>query len=249
MRLSRIIFPIFVSVFFVPESVVAQITAEIGHSTQPATNDGYIYLIIDFGIPPYEFAWDSSNEGNPIDELSPGTYCVTVSDALCCTATNCFIVDSCPEIIITKTVIPATGPFATNGNVSVSATGGVAPYEFDWNIGFSGPDLSGLIPDRYCVLVKDANNCKNALCVDVGYKCELTIDTLAPICSYGSAELEVSGGSGDYSYAWSYWLGTYSSEEAPVILHSGFGNGPETHTVTVTDNQTGCQAKLVVKVE
>lgn len=89
-----------------------QISAEIGHANLPSSNNGYIYVVVDYGIPPYEFTWGNGSSGNPLDELAPGTYCVTVSDGFCCTVNECFVVSECPEITIGSVVTPASGPFA-----------------------------------------------------------------------------------------------------------------------------------------
>jgi hypothetical protein len=67
-------------------------------------NNGEINLTIVGGFAPYEYSW-SSDTGVPsgyqnedLNNLSPGEYCVTVTDALCGVATQCFEINCCPAI-------------------------------------------------------------------------------------------------------------------------------------------------------
>lgn len=160
--------------------------------------------------------------------------------------------ENCIEV--NYTVTPASGPFVADGTIVLEPpTGGLPPYTYEWDNGATTSSLSGILPGFYCVQVSDAFCCEKEICIEVGFDCELQIDNLIPICicEWGSAELEVSGGSGNYSYAWTSsefpgWV--YSNEEVPTILPPSFGSGPYNHTVTVTDNETGCQATTSTEV-
>ncbi len=158
-------------------------------------------------------------------------------------------------------IIP-TCPNSSTGQIILSVTNGsyAPPFLFTWkdnngNILFqeetNGSSVfSNLTQGTYCVNILSLTDGCSAQSCELVVGAGPVINNITPICicDYGSAELEVSGGSGDYSYSWGFWLGTYSNEETPVIIHSGFGNEPETHTVTVTDNQTGCQATASTEV-
>ena len=70
----------------------------------------------------------------------------------------------------------------------------------------------------------------------------LHIQSLAPTCmcpgGYGSAEVEVSGGRGNYAYAWKTAPGNGISDPTvanPLIYDPG------SYTVLVTDSETGCE--------
>lgn len=154
-----------------------------------------------------------------------------------------------------------TCPDAETGSVELTVEWGAPPYLVEWtdeneNLILTeevsnSSKIENLASGRYCVtVISIEEGCYASTCDIIVEELGPSIESITPICicDYGSAELEVSGGSGDYSYSWGFWMGTYSNEETPVIIHSGFGNGPETHTVTVTDNQTGCQATASTEV-
>ena len=101
--------------------------------------------------------------------------------------------------------------------------------------------LTNLAPGNYCVTVASDDGCSAQSCgLVVGS--ELTIQSLTPTCicpgGYGSAEVEVSGGSGNYAYAWKTAPGNGISDPTvanPLIYDPG------SYTVLVTDSETGCE--------
>jgi hypothetical protein len=80
------------------------ISVFISDATQEALcHNGAIDLTVIGGFEPYEYSWSlfgglpfSQNED--LENLSPGEYCVTVTDAMCGTATSCFVINCCPAI-------------------------------------------------------------------------------------------------------------------------------------------------------
>ncbi len=63
--------------------------------------------------------------------------------------------------------IPMTCPDSNDGSVSVSATGGQAPYTFLWSNNETATTLNSLGPDTYTVSVTDAHGCKGNGSVEV----------------------------------------------------------------------------------
>ena len=103
-------------------------------------------------------------------------------------------------------------------------------------------------PGLYTVTVTNAYGCQTVLSTFVE-RC-LTIQSLTPICicpgGYGAAEVEVSGGSGNYAYAWKSAPGNGISDPTvanPLIYDPG------SYTVLVTDSYTGCEVRGTVEVK
>ncbi len=145
-----------------------------------------------------------------------------------------------------------------DGSIIVFAEGNAGPFVLllegsDGSVEFV-PDVNGgytfsdLCAAEYTITVTNAYGCATVLYDEVKSCLEITSITPICICVSGSAELEISGGSGSYNYAWSSWYGTYSNQENPAILPPAFG-GPETHTVTITDLETGCQATANMELD
>jgi large repetitive protein len=90
------------------------------------------------------------------------TYQITAKDQNGCTTTTGFTVNvlNAPVITVTTTSVPSSGPTATNGSISASASGGVAPYQYSLNGGaFQGQGAFGglLAGSNYTVVAKDFN--------------------------------------------------------------------------------------------
>ena len=79
------------------------VTANVTHASSVTSNDGAIIFSVSDGAPEYEYQWEgpspSVNPQNENDlniyELSPGTYCVTVTDEENCQAGICVEVLNC----------------------------------------------------------------------------------------------------------------------------------------------------------
>ncbi len=128
-------------------------------------------------------------------------------------------------------------PGDMNGTAQASATGGLAPYQYSWCAGNGQGNTASNLPEgEVCIVVTDALGC-----VDTGYV-ELTAPTpislspkVTPVTCVnagdGSIQLNISGGSPDYTYQWDAAVGQNTN---PVILLDG-----GSYDVTVTD-ANGC---------
>ena len=159
---------------------------------------------------------------------------------------------------LTVDVTPASGPYASDGAIDLTVTGGFSPYEFAWSDGntiFSNSeDVSDLPPGLYTVGVTDALCGMASLEVEVGYDCQLEVSTITPICicEYGGAEYEVTGGSGDYTYFWELtgeqFVITHNEPYPKFIGYESITELPDTYILTVTDGN-GCQATASMTID
>jgi len=187
-------------------------------------NDGRISVSSTGGIQPHSYDWGLIN---PV-ALSAGTYTVTVSDAVGCTSTSRVELLE-PSVLTCNTLVinHVTCNGSSDARANVIASGGTAPYSYDWG----EADENALAAGSYVITVSDANGCTSA--------CELTIEepdalSCSPIiiqnvsCSGindGQANVMAQGGVMPYTYDW----GIVDSNN----LYSG------TYVVTVTD-ANGC---------
>ena len=119
--------------------------------------------------------------GNSISGLCAGTYVVTFTTSTGTLTFNFTIgsgtFDPCANFATTATATDATNSFLCDGTMTVTASGGSAPYSYTWsNAVTTGPTLTGLCPASYTVCVTDANGC--ASCSDA-----VVADASAPIDS------------------------------------------------------------------
>jgi hypothetical protein len=181
-------------------------------------NNGTAFVsFINGGVAPYVYVWNNGQTGSSISNLSAGNYTATITDANGCTITAATVVTQPSPVGFTFVQTNVTCNGGSNGSITVTANGGIAPYQYQLNGGNWGTSntFSGLIAGQHTIMVRDTNQCAagptnviitqpNALTVTVG--------VIAQACdSLGQAWATVSGGQGPYTYSWSNGLGTNDS--------------------------------------
>jgi len=228
------------------------------------------------GQGPYTYNWNPSSgistsatianpTANPTDST---TYIVFVQDALGCTAEDSITIYVDPTINASAnsdTSVCSGSPVIIGGNPT--ANGGTTPYSYSWNPGTglnsviaSNPTATPLTTTTYCVTVTDRSGCSASICQTINVNSAITAcagpsGLTMTDCSGSYVQLgcspTASGGSGNYSYAWS------PSNVAGVrVLNGSTISNPivsglsvsTVFTVTVTDNTTGCSATAEVNV-
>ena len=215
--------------------------------------NGSINITTTYGKAPYTYTWTKEGDANFVshDEdptgLLAGIYHLAILDG---NGANIYITD--PEangpgtITVTITepdVLTASANGTnlncfgdTNGTVSSSASGGTAPYSYSWSNGSTTQNISGVAASVYTVTITDANGCTTTASYEVTQPDLLTANATGTNVSCnggnnGTATVNVSGGSGPYSYLWSNGATTQNISD----LTAG------TYTVIVTD-ANGCIA-------
>ncbi len=209
-------------------------------------NDGQIDLTVENGVEPYMFDWDNDGTGDNDDDedltgLAEGTYSVTITDANGCTQTSSATITAPSEgITIASTITDATCFEADNGAISITPTGGTAPYQYEWSNNDLTDNPTMLIAGDYTVTITDANGCMTEGLFPVGQppQVELSIaQALDPTCEgngeNGTITVSTTGGTIDYTYAWSH--DDMLTDDTADNLSGGM------YTITVTD-ANGCTA-------
>ncbi len=198
----------------------------------PGGCDGVVVAIVSGGAGGVTYLWDNGTTDAVNDMLLPGTYCVTVTDANGCTATDCGTIGQPAGFTFNfNTTNPDCG--VANGSTTVQASGGTAPYTYSWSDGPTGATRTNLAEGTYTVTVTDANGCTGTETVSLaGSNLVVAITPNSPACGVGAtgtATAMVTGGTAPISYMWSSGSTTNTA-----------GNlAPGMYTVTVTD-AAGC---------
>ncbi|MFK8043954.1 MAG: T9SS type A sorting domain-containing protein [Crocinitomicaceae bacterium] len=229
--------------------LLANASTNIVDVTCNGLSDGSISLNISGGTLPYTYAWSDGQITASATGLSAGTYSVTVTDANGCTVDVNSIVVSEPTAlaIATPIVVNATCFGSCDGSISITVTGGTAPYTYDWSEiiinqidGDGTPIISNLCKGLYSVLITDDNGCTISL-----DSIEITEPTpmfenntiITNISCNGAADgaitLDIIGGTAPYSYAWD----NGSTGQSLLGLSAG------TYSATVTD-ANGCTLEI-----
>ncbi len=140
-----------------------EITSTINVIQPQCHNDsiGFIDLEITGSNPPYEISSELLGEDN---SLPKGVHTITISDASGCSFTETVEIIRPQELNLTiDSVNDNTNSDDGNGQILISVTGGVMPYEYSWTINgqfFSDEsDLTGLFSGVYQLTVSDSYGC------------------------------------------------------------------------------------------
>lgn len=126
-------------------------------------NDGTASVSYSGTTNPVTYQWSNGATTSSISGLSSGTYNVTVTENATCFATaNYTVINTTIPLIFTTTHSEITCNGASNGSITITANGGVPPYQYSINNGQSfqaNNVFTGLGPSNYVIKVKDANSC------------------------------------------------------------------------------------------
>jgi hypothetical protein len=135
-------------------------------------SNGTITVVASGGTAPYNFNLNGgANQGSTFfNNLAAGNYTVTATDANGCTTTFNTAVGVLPTVNIQSSNSTSVSCFGgNNGTITIVATGGVAPLQYNLagNPQQPTPSWSNLTAGNYTVIVTDANNCASTVAVTV----------------------------------------------------------------------------------
>lgn len=124
-------------------------------------NDGTITVVAAGGAEDYVYLWSNGETTPEIENLSAGTYSVTVTDGNGCTATAEAVIIEPDELFATVEVVDVICHGDKTGVILVYASGGTPPFEYSADgIEFqSEPELEELYAGEYQVVVRDSRGC------------------------------------------------------------------------------------------
>jgi gliding motility-associated-like protein len=215
------------------------VTANAINATDCQVANGSITLSVSGGTTPYSYLWSNGVTTQNVSNLAAGNYSVTVTDANGCSATlSRTITAPANTISLSASTVNSTSCAIPNGTITLTVTGGTAPFTYQWNNGAMTQNLSGLAAGTYTVTVRDSTGCQATLTRTIIDPAGMTLTASvsnATSCTApdGSISLTVNGGVAPYTYQW--------SNNATTQNISGLAAG--TYSVTVID-ANGCTATL-----
>ena len=197
------------------------------------------------GSSPYSYAWSGGGgSAATANNLSAGTYTVTVTDNNGCEGTSSVTINEPTQLIVITSATAVSCNGGSNGAVSSIATGGTSSYSYLWSNGSTSSIVTGMSAGTYTVTATDANGCTATATATITEPTAVVASIGTPTnvsCnggSDGSATASGSGGTSPYSFAWS---GGAGSSATATGLSAG------TYTVTVTD-ANGCSDTETVTI-
>lgn len=219
------------------EAVVIKATLDTIPVSCFGIEDGALTAMGQEGFEPYTYQWSVPGEKNALlDSIGVGKYFVTVTDQLGCTVVDSVDLTSQTDIIVDGILLNGTDCATPTGAVDLTVNGGEFPYTFLWSNGSILQDPTNLPEGTAFVTVTDNKGCESyaSFPIPVPDAPDITPSVTGTVtCATpngGAANLQVTGGTTPYGFAWS---GNGGNMQNPVNLTGG------TYTVTVTD-AAGC---------
>jgi hypothetical protein len=186
---------------------------------------------------PVDYLWSPNGEiTNAISALIAGTYTVTATDGIGCTASSTVVITEPNDIFIVGLVTNTGCTGGNTGSIDITVAGGTSPYTFLWSNSDVTEDITGLGAGTYTVTVTDVNGCTKSETFTVITQSASTISvtaTPAAICAGESSVLEATGAS---TYTWTP-SGSLSSSTGSIVTATP--SATTTYTVTAVDI-SGC---------
>lgn len=168
------------------------------------------------------------------------TYTLTTTVSECVATANATI--NTENILVNLSPDQVSCNGANDGEITSNISGGLPAYSYAWSgpNGFtsSAPNVSGLEPGLYTLIVTDQNSCQGSSSITITEPNPLSASLESPEFSggfniscfngtNGTITSEVNGGTGPYTYLWNDPLG----QTTPTATNLSAG----TYLVTITD--------------
>ncbi len=198
--------------------------------------DGAITISVTGGVNPIFAEWSNGFLGTTISDLAPDIYTVTVTDNNSCTKTASFTVNPGGVVLLNLNQQQnVTCPGGSNGSISVTASGGMAPYTYEWSNGATDPVISNLVAGSYLVTATDSHGCVlvKGYTITQPQPIDIQIQQTAQNLCFGNSNASLTsvatGGTSPFTASWSNGVNGNTNSN----LAAG------TYTVTITDDN-GC---------
>lgn len=212
-----------------------------GTSTNPSCYnvcDGSINIVVDSGLAPIQFIWNTGSTLQSLSGLCDGNYSVTVTDQNSCTVVDNFNLIEPNQFQLDSNVVDISCTGNNDGSISLfNQVGGTAPYTYNWNTSSTNDTITGLQGGNYTVTVTDQNNCNYIYSYTVIEPTPLvpiiaSINANCKDATNGEIMASATGGVQPYHYDWII-------DTAQALI----GLAPGTYSVTITD-ANGCTTTI-----
>ena len=140
---------------------------------------GLINITVIGGTAPYNYVWKDNfgnvydrNVGNVFNDgdlsnIPSGVYDLTVTDANGCIATFSTELTQPEDLVIDIQKTDLNCYNSNNGTITITPSGGIAPYSYSWSDFGNGNERTGLAAGIYTVIITDSNGCAETRTIEI----------------------------------------------------------------------------------
>lgn len=207
------------------------ITANTSHTNVLCNggNTGSATVSPTSGTQPFTYLWSNNGTTSTINNLTVGTYTVTVNDVNSCSATSSQTVTQPNALTSSATSNQPACNGGSNGSITLQPLGGTPSYSYNWSNGATTITAQNLSAGNYSVTILDANNCSIITSVQLNQPTAISLSSNSSNATCagndGSASVSANGGTPNYSYQWNTGATASAVQNIPAGIY----------LVTVTD--------------
>lgn len=244
-----------ISDFFISEIVPFNCQAEcqvniINNVSCFGGSDGKAQAVPSGGIEPYTYLWSNGQTTQIAENLAPGAYSVTITDAVGCSAEANFAITQPTQVFVSNLQIyPASCADSPDGSATVQAGGGTSPYTYLWGNGETGNTATALLPGDNHLTITDSNDCEEEVDFYVGYIQPFNNEVICAVSSAGDPQLNKvvwEKTEGVRTVAYNIYRESSASGIYELIGSTPFNEPPMFEDITANPAQQSYRYKLSV---
>ncbi|MFK7806630.1 MAG: CotH kinase family protein, partial [Saprospiraceae bacterium] len=227
--------------YFLSAPPAINIDTETDSVTCHGGTDGTASLNASGGTGNFEYNWDNGNAGDSFDDLSVGTYNITITDNGNCDQVETIVVEEPDATIFNFAIANVNCNAATDGSATATLTGGTAPFNYNWSNGGTTSTIEDLGAGNYTLTVTDNYGCESTESLTVTQPTELSAEATStnPVdIANGSITITTSGGTSPYTILW--------EDGATDFDLTDLGAGDYMYTIT---DANGCTVEETITLE
>ncbi len=120
------------------------------------------------GTPPFQYSWSTGEQTQSLNNLTAGTYNLTVTDSNGCSTSGDFVISQPDSLYIKSSEIVEATCGKTNAGVELIVEGGSGNVSIEWSNGQTGEKLQNVPGGKYQVTITDGNGCTTEADFDLG---------------------------------------------------------------------------------
>ena len=223
-------------------------------------NDGAISVYGMGGTQPYSYTWNTGDSTETLNNLTAGTYFLTLTDINACHDTAEFTLTNPEGMTISADY--GVDSIVYQGYINLNVTGGTQPYTYEWSNAATNQNLSGLSSGNYLVTITDFNGCAQTDSFNI--EIPLIIPTIITpngdsyndtwritnIESYKDVHIEIYNRWGDIIFTFdgtgleytdiaNQWDGTYNGKKLPFTSY--------VYIITLNDDKEAYSGTVTIK--
>jgi gliding motility-associated-like protein len=230
---------------FISQPDLISVSIESNFVRTPDADNGSATANVTGNPEDFTFLWSTGDTTQTINNLTAGTYTVTVTDQNGCTATETVVIEivPCEELQINLALTHVFCKGSADGSAVIESFNGVAPFIVSWSNGSDENSITELTTGEYSVTITGADYCSATKNFTISEPEILTVsyektDVYCHGNNSGSASISIDGGTAPYTIK----VNDEVADSEIEYLSAG------TYEVVVTD-ANNCQVNTTINIE